>query len=129
MLITNEEKVIYTAGAAGTITMLFKFWKIFMQSMRSEKVEKAVTKSDVSSYDRLEKEIARLEETIAQQHLRIARMEEKLNENRRNELADVAAIAVMGVLLDTFPCGRCDNPVDVFGEVKQILAEMSDRRR
>ena len=99
-----------------------------MQSMRAEKIENAATMSDLSSYTRLQAEVKRLEEIIAQQHLRLARMEDRLNENRKNQLEDVADIAMMQVLMKSFPCGKCDNPIDVFVELRKILAEMVERR-
>lgn len=105
-------------------TMLVRF---IMKTVRTDRMESIATGADMNSYERLQKEIKRLEDIIATQKSRTDELEARLDRLRDMELDDVADISTLFVLVSN-NCLKCPNSSLVHDQMVEILKSMKARK-
>lgn len=126
----NLETAAGWAGA-GTVfaTLVGLVVRFLMKTFRTDRLEAASSTAEISTYQKLQGEISRLETIIIGQQKKLEEMETRLNKLRDIELEDVSDIAMLTVLVAQLPCGSCNAPDAVFQQTQEILAKMHHRKR
>lgn len=123
-----ENAGTWVGGGTACAVLLSAVMRFLMKTYRTDRMESTVNAAESSTFERLQREIKRLESIINGKQHRIDLIEFKLCHIRNNEIYDAADISELTVLLRQLPCKGCNN-VDAYVECKSVLARLAKRIR